>query len=131
MKDKYYWYKAHNICPKCRERPPEPGKSMCRNCLDRSNAKQKKRVKMGYGKKRYWEFRNKGVCVVCGEPVCISSGIYCGRHLLQRDNVSGRTRPIEDYTGTDGTKLIVSDKPIEAICNEDCFNCKYEDCIRP
>ena len=71
------------------------------------------------------------MCVVCGETLCVSSKIYCGKHLLQSDNVHGKTRPIEAYASIDGTQLIVSDKPIESICNEDCFNCKYEDCIRP
>lgn len=131
MPDKYYWYKEHNICPKCRERPPEPGKSMCRECLNKANAKQKIRVKNGCNRKRYWKYKSHGLCVVCGGTLCVSSGIYCGWHMFQRDKIQGKIKPMDFYTGTDGTPLTVSGKRTENICNEDCFNCKYEDCIKP
>lgn len=127
----YEWYKAQGICPKCRRNKIEDGKSCCRACLDKINDRQKKRIREGVIKKRYWDRRNKGVCVVCGRPLCIGSNTRCGYHQAQADRYNGKKRDPELYTAVDGTPLNMGISHRESReCDGDCFNCKFEDCIR-
>ena len=131
----YYWYKSQGICPKCRTRPVEEGKSCCRECLDRINEHQKKRIKEGVGRMRYRERRNRNVCVVCGRTLCRCSKTRCGYHQMQEDAYNRKTRDPDDYIGIDGSAPAIpaefsKNNPRKPVCNGDCFNCKFEDCIK-
>lgn len=130
----YEWYKAQGICPKCRRNKGENGKTLCRECLNKANERQKIKIRNGDTKRRYWERRKKNVCVVCGRPLCIGSKTRCGYHQAQEDGYNGRTRDPSQYVSVDGTPLSgeLSNyyKRSKLRCDGDCFNCKYEDCIK-
>ena len=84
---------------------------------------------MSCTKEQYKKRKEMKVCVKCCEPLCVSSTVYCGKHLYQLDKIHGKYRKPSAYKSIEGEPLRL--KQEWTLCQEDCFNCKYKDCIKP
>lgn len=71
-KDDYSWYKAHRICPGCRQRAAAYGHVYCGECMYRKtetyHATKDRGVINTKNRERYQRYRDEGRCVRCGQP---------------------------------------------------------------
>ena len=78
-RENYEWYKAHGICPKCKNAWAAPGRVFCEPCL-----KQKLTETMRFGgeynarkcKERRERLKEKGLCVRCARPA-VEGKVLC------------------------------------------------------
>lgn len=75
----YHWRKEHGICPRCKVRDAEPGRTLCFECAEYqriNNPKyQSKEKKRDLNKKRAERLRSAGLCKTCGKkPVYKHNG---------------------------------------------------------
>lgn len=106
----YDFYKRNKICVHCGQKDAAKGKTRCLNCL--SVAAERQRAKLNreteeqkeerllkykeYSRKRREEFKEKGLCISCGNPLYKNSTVYCYKHVLaNRKNNRKRKKPIE------------------------------------
>lgn len=119
-RERYYFLKAHGICTKCGCADAVLNRTLCADCLYKSNERAAKRrnAMTAEEKKRQidWirEYRRKlvsqGLCVECGKPQCKYSRSRCYEHWLANNR-----RNRESYQRTKPEKPVVKyackDKP--------------------
>lgn len=74
----YQWYKDAIICPRCRERKPEPGYTLCQTCLKAEKARRKD-DRRDYYKTRRDGFIAAGMCDICGKRPSMEGIKSCQR----------------------------------------------------
>lgn len=93
--------KANGICPYCGREKAVPGYIMCKKCREQNKERCKK---------RYDRAKDKGLCTRCYKKPSIEGQTMCRECLA---------------------KMLAKDKEKRygGVCDMDCFNCKYDDCI--
>jgi len=83
------WYKAHGICPTCRQRDAAIGFVQCPECIERESAYQAKyreRDREAYNAKRREErqmAKDHGICPRCMSNTAVPGMIMCKTCLLK------------------------------------------------
>lgn len=101
-KENYYWHKNNNWCVLCHKNRPEPSRTMCYECLmkraeygesyrKRETQEQKEKHKESW-KKRYNEYREQGLCPICGKQPMDEKHAFCLEHTLEQRERSRRCK---------------------------------------
>jgi len=65
----YYWYRAHNICPRCKQNDAIPGQVLCPECAEKARKYRTAHRDRENARKRERRAQRKeqGLCM-CGKP---------------------------------------------------------------
>lgn len=99
-KDRYEWYKAHHICPRCGQADAAPGRTLCFDCLEKDRERNLKRYyelsdaekethlkkESILNKERYKRHKENGICVRCLKKA--THGLYCYEHSIREKRKS-------------------------------------------
>lgn len=92
-KENYDWHKNNNWCVVCHKNRPEPNRTLCYECSvkraeynesyrNRMTQEQKKKHQESW-KKRYSEYRERGLCPICGKQPMDENHVFCLEHTLK------------------------------------------------
>jgi len=89
--ERYYWYKAAGICPRCLKYSV-PGMVYCADCYEKNRRHATEKdpdhaKKNAYAKERRAKLKAEGLCVDCGKRKAMDGRIRCAKcHATAQDS---------------------------------------------
>ena len=142
--ERYLYRKKNHLCTKCGEKLPDNFPFVSCDACRRRSADQKRRAK----KIQYHERKKEHRCVICNKIISKEiTSVYCDdcrKSELDRRKRNYQKKKKEGRCVSCGKPSLkgqaLCDNCLEhrkewrkqrakPICDEDCFNCKYDDCI--